>query len=79
MARRASGLGKPNLRRAEPREFDDPTAAPEPLTAVREQVRVDDNGTGNRGQFGRFADRAIFSLERRRLVPCVVHLLLGGG
>ena len=79
MARRASGLGKPNLRGAEPREFADPAAAPEPLTAIREQVRAHDNETGNRGQSGWIANDATFSLDRKRLVPCIVHLVLGGG
>ncbi len=50
MARRKLGaFGKPRPQRAESREFADPTATPEPLTAVREQVRVDNNETGNRG------------------------------
>lgn len=48
--RKLGAFGKPKSQRTEPREFADPTATPEPLTAVREQVRFDDSETGYRGQ-----------------------------
>ncbi len=43
MAQRPSGFGKPRLKRAEPREIGASTAAPEPPTTLREQVRVDNS------------------------------------
>ena len=79
MARKASGFGKPELEKSEPREIGPYTAAPEPLTGVRKQVLVDDNAPVQQLQYGRFADTAIFSLERERLVPRIVHTVLGGG
>ena len=79
MASREPGFGKPRWRRAEPREFGDPAAAPELLTAVREQVRAHDNAPVRWLQSGMFADTAIFSLEGKCLIPCVVHTVLGGG
>ena len=80
MARRKPGAyARPESHRTEPREFGPSAAAPEPLTAVREQARADDNETVQWLQSGRFAGTAIFSLERGRLVSCVVHTVLGGG
>ena len=67
MARRKLGaFGKPKIQRTEPREFADPAAAPEPLTAVREQARVDDNETGNRGQSDDAATSGGSRRSRRR-------------
>jgi len=48
--RRVPGFGKPSHQREEPREIGPYTAAPEPLTAVREQVRAHNNVTENRRQ-----------------------------
>ena len=48
--RRAPGFGKPNRQREEPREIGPSAAAPEPLTAVREQVRAHNSATDNRRQ-----------------------------
>ncbi len=52
MAKKASGFGKPKLKRTEPREIGPYTAAPEPLTGVREQVREDDSATESCPQCG---------------------------
>ena len=79
MARKASGFGEPKLERAEPREIGPYAAAPEPLTAVREQVRAHDNAPVQWLQYDRFADTATFSLKRECLVPRIVHTVLGGG
>ena len=63
MARRKRGaFGRPRSRRAESREFADPTATPEPLTAVREQVRVDDSETENHS----LSDDGAASVDSRR-------------
>lgn len=52
MAEKASGFGKPKLKRTEPREIGPSAAAPEPLTGVREQVREDDSATESCRQCG---------------------------
>ena len=85
MAREPSGFGKPKLKRAEPQWIGTLTAAPEPLTGVREQVRCDNSVTENLWQRETLA--AFGSLpqsgHRSRLgivVPaCAPPLTLGGG
>ena len=51
-SRKQGAFGKPKIQRTESREIEPSAATPEPITAVREQVLVDDNATGNRGQSG---------------------------
>ena len=69
MARRKLGaFGKPKSQRAEPREIEPSAATPDPLTAVREQVRVDDNATGNRRQSDDDATSGGSRRSRRRAV-----------